>query len=82
MKSTLSIRPEARIIKTIGADLIKDYYVAVIELVKNAYDADSDKVLITLSLVTEKFYGIDEEYLKFTIEDTGEGMSFETIKNL
>ncbi|HIP34347.1 MAG TPA: sensor histidine kinase, partial [Bacteroidia bacterium] len=63
------------------ADLIKDYYAAVIELVKNAYDADSDKVLITLSLVTEKFYGIDEEYLKFTIEDTGEGMSFETIKN-
>ncbi len=81
MGHTLSIRPEARLIKAIGADLIKDYYAAVIELVKNAYDADSDKVLISISLVTANLYESNEKYLKFTIQDTGEGMSFETIKN-
>ena len=30
--NTLLIRPEARLIRSIGADLIKDYYAAVIEL--------------------------------------------------
>jgi len=81
MDNTLSIRPEARLIKSIGADLIKDYYAAVIELVKNAYDADSNKVTIVLSLEIANFYGKDENFLKFTIKDTGEGMSFEIIKN-
>lgn len=81
MSKTLSIRPEARLIRSIGADLIKDYYAAVIELVKNAYDADSDTVSIILSLETANFYGKNEDFLKLTIEDTGEGMSFEIIKN-
>lgn len=81
MTDKLSIRPEARLIKSIGADLIKDYYAAVIELVKNAYDADSEKVTISLSLTKANLYGHDEEYLKFVIEDTGEGMSFKTIRD-
>jgi signal transduction histidine kinase len=81
MDNTLLIRPEARLIKSIGADLIKDYYAAVIELVKNAYDADSDKVTIVISLEETNLYGKIEEYLKFIIIDTGEGMSLETIKN-
>lgn len=81
MSNTLKIRPEARLIKSIGEDLIKDYYAAVIELVKNAYDADSEQVNITLSLENENIYNEPQEFLKFTIEDTGEGMSFETIKN-
>lgn len=81
MADKLSIRPEARLIKSIGADLIKDYYAAVIELVKNAYDADSEKVTISLLLTTANLYGHDDEYLKFIIEDSGEGMSFETIRD-
>jgi len=81
MGNTLSIRPEARLIRSIGADLIKDYYAAVIELVKNAYDADSESVNISLSLEKANIYGEEEEFLKFTIADTGEGMSLDTIKN-
>ena len=81
MNNKLAIRPEARLIKSIGADLIKDYYAAVIELVKNAYDADSESVEITLSLVKEKIYEKEEEFLKFTIQDTGVGMSLDVIKN-
>jgi len=81
MENKLSIRPEARLIRSIGADLIKDYYAAVIELVKNAYDADSESVNILLSLEKANIYGEEEEFLKFTITDTGEGMSLDTIKN-
>jgi len=81
MNNNLSIRPEARLIKSIGKDLIKDYYAAVVELVKNAYDADSDSVEITLSLEKEKIYDKEEEFLKFTIKDTGVGMSLDVIKN-
>ena len=35
------IRPAARIINTLGRELIKDELAAIIELVKNSYDADS-----------------------------------------
>lgn len=82
MENKLSIRPEARLIKSIGADLIKDYYAAVIELVKNAYDADSESVDISLSLEKANIYGKEEEFLKFTIADTGEGMSLDIIRNV
>jgi signal transduction histidine kinase len=81
MDNTLSIRPEARLIRSIGADLIKDYYAAVIELVKNAYDADSESVDISLSLEKANIYEKEEDFLKFTISDTGEGMSLDIIKN-
>lgn len=81
MPNELKIRPAARIIKSIGEDLIKDPYTAVIELVKNAYDADSDKVNIIIEICKDNIYEIDEELFKFTIEDFGEGMSLDTIEN-
>ena len=42
--TTYKIRPAGRHILTIGRDLIQDNYAAVVELVKNAYDADSPHV--------------------------------------
>jgi hypothetical protein len=38
---TLSLRPRARLLRTIGDELISSEMVAVIELVKNAYDAEA-----------------------------------------
>ena len=40
------IRPAGRHLLTIGRDLIQDNYAAIVELVKNAYDADSQSVNI------------------------------------
>jgi len=40
------IRPAARLIHTIGSDLIGDSYAALVELVKNSYDADAKKVSV------------------------------------
>lgn len=39
----LALRPRARILRTLGEELISNETVAVIELVKNAYDADATR---------------------------------------
>ncbi|MCC5930322.1 MAG: sensor histidine kinase [Cyclobacteriaceae bacterium] len=71
------IRPAARIIHTIGSDLIGDSYSALVELVKNSYDADATKVEINFN-----FKVIDNENaLVITIKDNGHGMSFDTVIN-
>lgn len=71
------IRPAARIIHTIGSDLIGDSYSALIELVKNSYDADASKVDIVFE------YGLidDQKAIIITVEDDGHGMDFATIIN-
>lgn len=48
-KGEFIFKPRARIIKTIGEELISNDNVAIIELVKNSYDADSPIVDITFS---------------------------------
>ncbi|EKP7814480.1 ATP-binding protein, partial [Campylobacter jejuni] len=62
-------------------DLIKNPYAAVVELIKNSYDADSEIVIVSIELTNEYVYDKKQKFLKFTIEDDGEGMSLETIKN-
>ncbi|EAL5545761.1 hypothetical protein DRR37_09860, partial [Campylobacter coli] len=64
-----------------GEDLIKNPYAAVVELIKNSYDADSEIVIVSIELTNEYVYDKKQKFLKFTIEDDGEGMSLETIKN-
>jgi signal transduction histidine kinase len=71
------IRPAARLISTIGADLIGDVYSAIVELVKNSYDADASKVDIVFKYVEIE----NEDYLKIEIEDDGHGMSNDVVLN-
>ncbi len=67
------IKPAGRHILTIGRDLIQDVYAAVVELVKNAYDADSPEVNIEFKANTNlKGYSI-------VISDCGHGMSRDTV---
>ncbi|PWJ57380.1 histidine kinase/DNA gyrase B/HSP90-like ATPase [Dyadobacter jejuensis] len=79
MKNDLThkIRPSARLIYTIGSDLIGDPFAAIVELVKNSYDADANKVEIAF-----KYTEVDNENaLKITIRDDGHGMDFDTVIN-
>ena len=74
------IRPAGRHILTIGRDLIQDPYAAVVELVKNAYDADATKVNIRFSKYEISKELIDGEEvilygIKIIVEDDGHGMS-------
>jgi len=72
---TYKIRPAGRHILTIGRDLIQDSYAAVVELVKNAYDADSPDVNI------EFLAKPDGSGYSIVITDHGHGMSRETVIN-
>lgn len=76
---TYHIRPAARHILTIGRDLIKDSYAALVELVKNSYDADATNVTITFSTFETNDSGKKEKHLKIKVEDNGHGMDFETV---
>jgi signal transduction histidine kinase len=74
---TYKIRPAARLIHTIGSDLIGDSYAALVELVKNSYDADATKVDIVF-----KYTEVDNENaLVISIKDDGHGMDFDTVIN-
>ena len=53
---TYKIRPAGRLVLTIGRELIQDPYAAVVELVKNAYDADSPDVNIEFKRTPEQTY--------------------------
>ena len=63
--------PTGRLIMSIGKDLIKDLPAALVELVKNSYDADASNVKIT--------YSKHDKFLELVVEDDGHGMSEDTI---
>lgn len=70
---TASFRPRARLLLLLGDQLIRDPNIAVFELVKNAYDADSPDAKITMYFFT------DPEKGKIVIEDSGSGMDYNTV---
>lgn len=76
---TYYIRPAARHILTIGRDLIKDSYAALVELVKNSYDADATNVTITFSTFGRNDSSKKGKHLKIKVEDNGHGMNFKTV---
>ena len=63
-------------LRTIGQDLIKDTYAAIVELVKNAYDADSPEAIVRF------IYSEEKSRLLIQLEDHGHGMSFDTVINM
>ena len=67
------IRPAGRHILTIGRDLIQDPYAAVVELVKNAYDADATDAYLSFEKFKNTTTGNDE--IKIAISDNGHGMT-------
>lgn len=74
-KAVHKIRPAGRHILTIGRDLIQNVHAAVLELVKNAFDADSPDVDIRFRRLSKnKRYYI-------TIIDHGHGMTRDDVIN-
>ena len=72
---TLQFRPRARLLQLLGDELIGSPRLAVFELVKNAYDADATRVTVTLKKIAAPDASI-------TIQDNGDGMTLETIRDI
>lgn len=72
-KGSDSLRPRARIIRAIGEDLISSETIALLELIKNAYDADAHRVVITFESPLLVGQGA------IVVQDDGHGMTLETL---
>ena len=70
-----ALRPRARIIQALGEDLISNQVIALVELIKNAYDADAHTVDIRFESPLQKGKGA------IVVQDNGHGMSIDTLKN-
>ena len=81
------LRPRARLIKTIGEELISNDIVAIIELVKNSYDANASIIVVnfqgrvipvTEGKKTKKV--LIRQGSSIVISDDGTGMNLDTVK--
>lgn len=67
------IRPRARLLRTIGAELISSEVVAVIELVRNSYDADATEVQLVFA------HPEKPNQASLEIRDDGHGMTRDVL---
>jgi signal transduction histidine kinase len=74
----LKIRPYARLLTMLGEQLIKNERIALIELIKNSYDADANWVKVSFLNFGENYEITSES--KIIIEDDGIGMNAEIIE--
>ena len=78
MSEKLKIRPYARLLTMLGDQLIKNELIALIELIKNSYDADASWVRVS-------FIDFADDYSltpssKIVIEDDGCGMNADILR--
>ena len=69
-KTLVNFKPRARLLIQLGDQLIKNESIALVELVKNSYDADANKVDIYMENVEDPDNGL------IIIEDDGYGDYF------
>lgn len=81
----LHFKTNVQLKSIIGKDLINDDNIAILELVKNAFDADAKKVTITYSNLKENDDKIAESFSenssRLIIKDDGLGMGINDIEN-
>lgn len=73
------MKPYARLLTMLGEQLIKNERIALIEIIKNSYDADARWVKVSFNNFGPE-YAI-EKNSQIVIEDDGDGMSEEVILN-
>jgi signal transduction histidine kinase len=74
MQTQLQFKISAALKNIIGSDLISDDFIAIFELVKNAYDAHATRVEIF-------FENLKTSGAKIIIKDNGKGMSYDDLIN-
>ena len=74
----LPIRPYARLLTMLGDQLIKNERIALVELIKNAYDADADRVEVRFDHFRDDMTHADAS--RIVVRDDGAGMSPEVVR--
>ena len=74
----LPIRPYARLLTMLGDQLIRNERTALVELIKNSYDADADWVRVSFEVFNDDMSANEKSIIK--IQDNGCGMSPEDIR--
>lgn len=74
----IRIEPYARLLTMLSEQLIKNEAVALSEIVKNSYDADSEWVKITFENFTKTYKA--QKNARIIIEDCGMGMAEKTLQ--
>ncbi len=71
-----SFQPRARLLLQLGDKLIRNENIALLELIKNSYDADARTVIVRLDNIETLEKGIID------VIDDGEGMDMDIIENV
>ena len=79
MKETLNFKTNTLLKNLVGKDLINDDNIAIVELVKNAYDAGAEDVLVRFDGFTQQ--GVTSTGSRIVIADKGRGMNLGDIKD-
>lgn len=79
VREPLSIRPYARLLTMLGEQLLKNERVALVELIKNAYDADADRVEVEFERFGKGMTTKSDS--RIVVRDNGWGMTPETVRN-
>ena len=77
MEEKIYLKAAAKLVYQLGEQLIENELVALLELIKNSYDADATRVNVEVDTEEMTEYGRG----KITIEDNGHGMLPSVLKN-
>jgi len=75
----VKVRPYARLLTMLGEQLIKNDRIALVELIKNSYDADASTVQVDFVGFSESLENGDEAQIIIT--DNGSGMSEQILRD-
>ncbi|MFA5104792.1 MAG: ATP-binding protein [Candidatus Margulisiibacteriota bacterium] len=76
MDTKLSFEPKARLLLQLGDQLIRSESIALLEIIKNSYDANASVVRVSMKNIDNPASG------EIVIEDDGIGMDADIIKNI
>lgn len=76
MKEELVFKPRARLLLQLGEQLIRNENIALLELIKNSYDADATRASVVMGKANNPDKGT------IIIEDDGTGMDMDIIRDV
>ena len=76
MDNKFAFRTRARLINQLGEQLIKNESIALLELIKNSYDADASECSVKMFSPETAKNG------EIVIKDDGEGMDYDLLSNV